>query len=155
MRDSLATVWGDVRIGLFVILISFLIYILQWNLSFHLNVIIVSVLLLSVCISRSIIYIFFLLGWLVLVKYTQTPSLELLVIGGMGISTYIGKRFFISPSKYGIFLMVLLTLFTILFWVFFGPEGLGSSLFFLELISSLAYAMILYGGIVWLRKTFI
>lgn len=155
MRDSLATAWEDVRIGLFIGLISLLVYIFQWNLPFRLNVIIVCVLLFSVCMSRSIVYILFLVGWLILVKYTHAPSLELLVIGGMGIVTYIGKRFFITPSKHGIFLMILLVLWTIVFWILFGAGEIGSSLFFLELISSLAYAMILYGGILWLRKIFI
>ena len=155
MRDSISTIREDVRIGLFIILVSLVVYMLQWNLSFRLNVIMVCVLLLSICVSRSVLYLFFLVGWLVVVKYTHTPSFELLAIGGMGIVSYITKRFFISPSKYGIFLMTLVVLCTIFFWVLFGAEYIGSSLFFLELISSLAYAMILYGGIVWLRKTFI
>lgn len=154
MIDRITTLRGDIRVGFFITLISFFLYVIQWNFPFRLNVILVCVLLLSIALSRGVIFIFFLVGWLTLVKYTAIPSFELLFIGSMGILTYGIKYFFISPSKQGLFLLCMILFSNILFWVLFGFGEIGSFIFFIELISSLAYAMIFYGSILWLKRIF-
>lgn len=154
MKSNVLYMGRDGIVGGVISVVSFLTFIFQWALPFRVNIILVCALLFAVSLRETISFFTFLVLWLGFVSYSAIFSFELIVIGLMTILFFFLNRIYISSEKESVFFFVFVALYTIIFWILFYGWSFFFTLFVIDLVSSLASSMILYGGVLWLKRIF-
>jgi len=117
------------------------------------NIYLVAIVLLAFVMQEPLLYGVFLLGVIGWAKYTPASTMELLVLGIMGVVLFMLRKGLVRETHIVLMGGSVLIL-QLIFWGVFFAQGIFSVLFFMEFFYNILALLLLYGVWLWAKKIF-